>query len=602
VKQINENILITISNLTTKPGVYKFIDKNGKIIYIGKAKNLKKRVSSYFTKEHTDTKTLFLVSKIEQIEFTAVNSESDALLLENNLIKEYKPKYNILLKDDKTYPWLCISKEMFPKLYKTRNRVNDGSQYFGPYSSGLFLKNLLELIRQLFQLRNCHYVFNEENIQNKKYKVCLEYHIGNCKAPCIGLQNEQNYDENIAQIMKILKGDYHSIKNTLINKMNNFSADLKFEEAQEIKSKLDIFEYFQSKSVVVSSTLTNIDVFSIINEKDIAYVNYLMIVNGAIVQTHNLSLKKNIEESESDILLLAIQNSRELFESISKEIIIPFKIDFEIPNTKFTIPERGEKKHLLELSEKNAKHYRHDVIMHKLKADYGKVNVRLLELVMSSLHLPELPVHMECFDNSNIGGDFAVASCVVFINGKPSKKDYRHFNIKTVIGPDDFASMAEIIERRYKRLLDENQHLPQLIIVDGGKGQLGVAYEVLTKLGISNKVSLISIAKKLEEIFVPNDPLPLYLDKRSEVLKLIQRMRDEAHRFGITFHRNKRSKALLTSDLNNIKGIGDKTIEMLLKEFKSVENLKVASPEEIKKIVGKSKTGIILKLFNIPQN
>lgn len=602
MKQIIENILITISNLTTKPGVYKFIDKTGKIIYIGKAKNLKKRVSSYFTKEHADTKTKFLVSKIEQIEFTAVNSESDALLLENNLIKEYKPKYNILLKDDKTYPWLCISKEMFPKLYKTRNRVNDGSQYFGPYSSGLFLKNLLELIRQLFQLRNCHYVFSEENIKKNKYKVCLEYHIGNCKAPCIGLQNEQNYDENITQIVKILKGDYHSIKNTLINKMNNFSADLKFEEAQDIKSKLDIFEYFQSKSVVVSSTLTNIDVFSIINEKDIAYVNYLMIVNGAIVQTHNLSLKKNIEESESDILLLAIQNSRELFESISKEIIIPFKIDFEIPNTKFTIPERGEKKHLLELSEKNVKHYRHDVIMHKLKADYGKVNVRLLELVMSSLRLPELPVHMECFDNSNIGGEFAVASCVVFINGKPSKKDYRHFNIKTVSGPDDFASMAEIIERRYKRLLDENQHLPQLIIVDGGKGQLGVAYEVLTKLGISDKVSLISIAKRLEEIFVPNDPLPLYLDKRSEVLKLIQRMRDEAHRFGITFHRNKRSKALITSDLNNIKGIGNKSIELLLKEFKSVENLKTAPPEEIEKVVGKAKTGILIKQFQTSQN
>lgn len=396
MKQFSENINISIQNLTNKPGVYKFIDKTGKIIYIGKAKNLKKRVSSYFTKEHADSKTRFLVSKIESIEFTSVNSESDALLLENNLIKEYKPKYNILLKDDKTYPWICITNEMFPKLFKTRNRINDGSQYFGPYSSGLFLKNLLDLIKQLYPLRNCHYSFSEENILKNKYKVCLEFHIGNCKAPCIGLQTEQNYMENIAQIVKILKGDYNSIKNSLINKMNNFAKDLQYEDAQDVKTKLTVFDNFQSKSIVVSSTLTDIDIFSVINEKEISYVNYLMIVNGAIIQTHNISLKKNVEESDSDVLLLAIQNTRELFGSTSKEIIVPFKPEFIIPNVKIEIPQRGDKKRLLELSEKNVKLFRHDVIMHQLKADYGKVNVRLLELVKSSLRLPDLPVHMEC--------------------------------------------------------------------------------------------------------------------------------------------------------------------------------------------------------------
>ena len=602
MKQFSENINISIQNLTNKPGVYKFIDKTGKIIYIGKAKNLKKRVSSYFTKEHADSKTRFLVSKIESIEFTSVNSESDALLLENNLIKEYKPKYNILLKDDKTYPWICITNEMFPKLFKTRNRINDGSQYFGPYSSGLFLKNLLDLIKQLYPLRNCHYSFSEENILKNKYKVCLEFHIGNCKAPCIGLQTEQNYMENIAQIVKILKGDYNSIKNSLINKMNNFAKDLQYEDAQDVKTKLTVFDNFQSKSIVVSSTLTDIDIFSVINEKEISYVNYLMIVNGAIIQTHNISLKKNVEESDSDVLLLAIQNTRELFGSTSKEIIVPFKPEFIIPNVKIEIPQRGDKKRLLELSEKNVKLFRHDVIMHQLKADYGKVNVRLLELVKSSLRLPDLPVHMECFDNSNIQGDFPVASCVVFLNGKPSKKEYRHFNIKTVTGPDDFASMAEVIERRYKRILEENKHLPQLIIVDGGKGQLGAAYEALIKLGISDKVSLISIAKRLEEIFVPNDPLPLYLDKRSEVLKLIQRMRDEAHRFGITFHRNKRSKEFLHSELLSIKGIGEKTMEQLLTHFKSIENIKTASMAEIETIIGESKSQILKKYFETPNS
>ncbi len=598
MERIKENILSIIQNLPPKPGVYKFINNEEKIIYVGKAKNLKKRVNSYFSKIHLDAKTRILVSKILHIDYVVVNSESDALLLENNLIKELQPKYNILLKDDKTYPWICITNEQFPKLFKTRTKINNGSLYFGPYSSGYLLKVLLELIKQLYQLRNCHLSLTEENITNNKFKSCLEFQIGNCLAPCIGLQDKTKYNESIQQIIKILKGDVAELTNNLKQNMAMLASNLKFEEAQELKNKLQILETFQSKSVVVSPTISNVDVFSIINDEDAAFVNYLRIVNGAIIQTHNIVLKKYLDESESDLLLSAIQNLREMFESTSKEIIVPFKPEFEVEKIKTIVPQRGDNLKLLELSQKNVKLFRHDMQMNKLKANYGKVNVRLLDEIKTALHLPELPVHIECFDNSNIQGEFPVASCVVFINAKPSKKDYRHFNIKTVVGPDDFASMEEIVERRYKRFLDEKKHLPQLIIIDGGKGQLSAALSSLNKLGIADKVSLISIAKKLEEIFKPNDPLPLYLDKRSEVLKLIQRMRDEAHRFGITFHRNKRSKAFLKTELEEIDGIGDKTIELLLKEFKSIENIKKASNEEIENIVGKSKTAILLNYFN----
>ncbi len=598
MERIKENISSIVQNLPSKPGVYKFINKDEKIIYVGKAKNLKKRVSSYFSKIHLDAKTRILVSKIQQIDYVVVNTESDALLLENNLIKELQPKYNILLKDDKTYPWICITNEPFPKLFKTRNKIKNGSLYFGPYSSGYLLKVLLELIKQLYQLRNCNLSLNEDSITNNKFKSCLEFQIGNCLAPCIGLQNKAKYNESIQQVIKILKGDVAELTNNLKQNMALLASNLKFEEAQVLKNKLQILETFQSKSVVVSPTISNVDVFSIINDEDAAFVNYLRIVNGAIIQTHNIVLKKYLDESESDLLLSAIQNLREIFESTSKEIIVPFKPEFEVLNIKTIIPQRGDNLRLLELSQKNVKLFRHDMQMNKLKANYGKVNVRLLDEIKTALHLPELPVHIECFDNSNIQGEFPVASCVVFINAKPSKKDYRHFNIKTVVGPDDFASMEEIVERRYKRFLDEKKHLPQLIIVDGGKGQLSAALSSLNKLGIADKVSLISIAKKLEEIFKPNDPLPLYLDKRSEVLKLIQRMRDEAHRFGITFHRNKRSKAFLKTELEEIDGVGDKTIELLLKEFKSVENIKKASPEAIENIVGKSKTAILLEYFN----
>lgn len=598
MERIKENISSIVQNLPSKPGVYKFINKDEKIIYVGKAKNLKKRVNSYFSKIHLDAKTRILVSKILHIDYVVVNSESDALLLENNLIKELQPKYNILLKDDKTYPWICITNEQFPKLFKTRTKINNGSLYFGPYSSGYLLKVLLELIKQLYQLRNCNLTLTEDSITNNKFKSCLEFQIGNCLAPCIGLQNKAKYNESIQQIIKILKGDVAELTNNLKQNMAALASNLKFEEAQILKNKLQILETFQSKSVVVSPTISNVDVFSIINDEDAAFVNYLRIVNGAIIQTHNIVLKKYLDESESDLLLSAIQNIREMFESTSKEIIVPFKPEFEVENIRTIVPQRGDNYKLLELSQKNVKLFRHDMQMNKLKANYGKVNVRLLDEIKTALHLPELPVHIECFDNSNIQGEFPVASCVVFINGKPSKKDYRYFNIKSVVGPDDFASMEEIVERRYKRFLDEKKHLPQLIIVDGGKGQLSAALSSLNKLGIADKVSLISIAKKLEEIFKPNDTLPLYLDKRSEVLKLIQRMRDEAHRFGITFHRNKRSKAFLQTELENIDGIGNKTIELLLKEFKSIENIKTATKEAIETVVGKAKTTILLEYFS----
>lgn len=598
MERIKENISSIVQNLPSKPGVYKFINKDEKIIYVGKAKNLKKRVNSYFSKNHLDAKTRILVSKILHIDYVVVNSESDALLLENNLIKELQPKYNILLKDDKTYPWICITNEQFPKLYKTRTKINNGSLYFGPYSSGYLLKVLLELIKQLYQLRNCNLSLNEEGITNHKFKSCLEFQIGNCLAPCIGLQKKESYNDNIQQIIRILKGDVAELTNNLKQNMAALASNLKFEEAQILKNKLQILETFQSKSVVVSPTISNVDVFSIINDEDAAFVNYLRIVNGAIIQTHNIVLKKYLDESESDLLLSAIQTLREMFESTSKEIIVPFKPEFEVEHIKTIVPQRGDNLKLLELSQKNVKLFRHDIQMNKLKANYGKVNVRLLDEIKTALHLPELPVHIECFDNSNIQGEFPVASCVVFINGKPSKKDYRYFNIKSVVGPDDFASMEEIVERRYKRFLDEKKHLPQLIIVDGGKGQLSAALSSLNKLGIADKVSLISIAKKLEEIFKPNDTLPLYLDKRSEVLKLIQRMRDEAHRFGITFHRNKRSKAFLQTELENIDGIGNKTIELLLKEFKSIENIKTATKEAIETVVGKAKTALLLEYFS----
>lgn len=602
VKRINENILSLVNNLPNNPGVYKFIDSGGNIIYIGKAKKINKRVTSYFNKNVEDAKTQVLVSKIFNVEYIVVETENDALLLECNLIKQYKPKYNILLKDDKTYPWICITNEPFPKVFKTRKLINPEYQYFGPYSSGYLLQTLLELIKQLFPLRNCNFNLTEENIKNKKFKACLEFQIGNCLAPCINLQNSNDYNNNIQQIINILKGNIGDLNKYLKNKMQLYSNSLEFEKANDIKNKIQILQHFQTKSIVTSPNITNVDVFSIINDKDNAFVNYLKINNGCIVQVHNLLLKKYLDETESDLLLNSIQNIREIYKSNSNKIVVPVKLDFKIPNATVFVPKRGELLKLIELSQKNLKHFKHDFILNKLKADYGKVNIRLLEEIKNTLQLTELPVHIECFDNSNIQGTNPVSSCVVFKNAKPSKSDYRHFNVKTVVGPDDFASMEEVVERRYKRLLEEKEHLPQLIIIDGGKGQLNAAYKALNKLGISDRISLISIAKKLEEIYKINDSLPLYLDKRNETLKLIQRMRDEAHRFGITFHRNKRSNDFIKSELQNIIGIGEKTIELLLNKFKSVENIRNASNEDIEKIIGKSKTKFLITYFSNSQS
>lgn len=602
VKRINKNILSVVCNLPKNPGVYKFVDFNEKIIYIGKAKNLFKRVSSYFNKNIQDTKTKTLVSKINNIEYVVVESENDALLLENNLIKQYQPKYNILLKDDKSYPWICITNDTFPKVFKTRRILNPDYFYFGPYSSGYLLHTLLDLIKQLFQLRSCNYNLTIENIKNNKFKSCLEFQIGNCLAPCIGLQSDIDYNNNIKQIINILKGNISEINKYLKNKMLFYAKALEFEKANELKNKLQILYKFQTKSIITSQKINNVDVFTITKYKDLGFVNYLKINNGCIIQVHNLLLKQYINEPESDMLLNSIINIRNLYKSNSNIIVVPFNLDFKINDSKFLVPKKGEFLKLLELSQNNLKHFIHDYNLKKLKADYGKVNIRLLEEIKNTLHLPDLPVHIECFDNSNIQGVNPVASCVVFKNAKPSKSDYRHFNIKTVVGPDDFASMEEIVERRYKRFLNEKQHIPQLIIIDGGKGQINAANKALIKLGLNSKTTLISIAKKLEEIYKVNDSLPLYLDKRSEVLKLIQRMRDEAHRFGITFHRNKRSKDFLKTELQNINGIGDKTIELLLKEFKSLENIKNASSDVLEKIIGKVKTKFLIKYFNNSQS
>lgn len=602
VKRINENILSLVSNLPKNPGVYKFKDFNEKIIYIGKAKNLNKRVSSYFNKNFQDAKTQLLVSKITNIEYVVVGSENDALLLENNLIKQYKPRYNILLKDDKSYPWICITNEPFPKVFKTRRILNTDYHYFGPYSSGYLLRTLLNLIKQLFQLRNCNYNLTKDNIEKKKFKACLEYQIGNCLAPCIGLQNSNDYDNNIQQIINILKGNLREINKYLKSKMLFYSNSLEYEKANDIKNKLQILDNFQTKSIITNPKINNIDVFSITKENEYAFVNYLKINNGCIIQVHNLLLKQFINETDSDLLLNSIQNIRELYKSKSEKIVVPFNLDFKLNNVKFIVPKRGELLKLLELSQNNIKHFKHDFTLKRLRADYGKINIRLLEEIKNTLQLPELPVHIECFDNSNTQGTNPVASCVVFKNGKPSKSDYRHFNIKTVVGPDDFASMEEIVERRYKRLIEEKEHLPQLIIIDGGKGQINAANKALIKLNLNNKISLISIAKKLEEIYKVNDSIPLYLDKRSEVLKLIQRMRDEAHRFGITFHRNKRSNEFIKSELQNIRGIGEKTIEILLKEFKSVENIKNTPSEAFEKIIGKVKTKFLITYFSNSQS
>jgi excinuclease ABC subunit C len=591
-----QNHKVIISSLPDKPGVYQFIDSYGKIIYIGKAKNLKKRVTSYFSKNQSG-KTTVMLNKAADIRHIIVDNESDALLLENNLIKKHQPRYNILLKDDKTFPWICIKNEPFPRVFSTRNVIRDGSAYFGPYTSGFMVKILIDLIRQLYKLRTCTYNLTEANISAGKFKPCLEFHIGNCKAPCIGNQKESEYSEAILQIRDILKGHILSVTGHLKEKMAEYSKELRFEEAQILKEKIDTLTKFRSRSAVVSNTIKNVDVFAFTEDDERCYVNYLKVVEGAIVQAFTLEMRSKVDEEKESLLGFAITEVRQRYSSDSPEIIVPFKPDIQLDKIRYTVPKIGEKLKLLELAERNAIYYKLEqkkkLLEHKPETRTGKN----LEKVKNDLHMPSLPVHIECFDNSNIMGTNPVAACVVFRQGKPSGKDYRHFNIKTVTGSDDFSSMEEIIFRRYRRMIDENQSIPQLVIIDGGKGQLSSAMKSIDKLELRDKITVIGIAKKLEEIYFPGDSVPIYLDKNSYSLKLIQQIRNEAHRFGINFHRIKRSTGMIKSELDKIKGIGPRTKEILLRNFDSPEKIRNASANELEKLVGKSKASILIKCF-----
>jgi excinuclease ABC subunit C len=591
-----QNCNVILSSLPGKPGVYQFIDSFGKIIYIGKAKNLKKRVTSYFAKNQTG-KTTVMLKKAADIRHIVVDYESDALLLENNLIKKHQPRYNILLKDDKTFPWICIKNEPFPRIFSTRNVIRDGSSYFGPYTSGLMVKTLLDMIRQLYKLRTCTYNLTGANILSGKFKPCLEFHIGNCKAPCIGLQKESEYNDTIIQIREILKGHILAVTGHLKEKMAEYSKELRFEEAKVLKDKIDILTKFRSRSAVVSNTIKNVDVFAYTQDNDRCYVNYLKIVEGAVVQAFTLEMRSKVDEEKESLLGFAITEVRQRYSSDSPEIIVPFKPDIQLTEIRYTVPMIGEKLKLLELAERNAIYYKLEqkkkLLEHKPESRTGKN----LERVKNDLHMPFIPAHIECFDNSNIMGSNPVAACVVFRQGKPSKKDYRHFNIKTVTGPDDFSSMEEIVFRRYRRMLDENQQVPQLVIIDGGKGQLSSAMKSIDRLGLKDKITVIGIAKKLEEIYFPGDSVPIYLDKNSYSLKLIQQIRDEAHRFGINFHRDKRSSEMIRSELDIINGIGPKTKEILLKNFDSTEKIRNTPETDLEKLIGKHKASVLAKFF-----
>ncbi|MGB5437215.1 MAG: excinuclease ABC subunit UvrC [Maribacter sp.] len=588
---------IQISTLPNSPGVYQFYDGEDKILYVGKAKNLKKRVSSYFTKNHEYGKTRILVKKIVRIRHIVVSTESDALLLENNLIKKYRPRYNVLLKDDKSYPWICIKKERFPRIFPTRKMIKDGSEYFGPYTSMGTVKILLDLIRNIYPIRTCNYDLSKEKIEAGKYKVCLEYHLGNCLGPCEGLQNSTSYERQVDDIREILKGNFKSSLQSFKDQMKTLAEEMRFEEAQHIKDKIEILEKYQAKTTIVNPKINNVDVFSILTDDAFAYVNFLQLSHGSIIRSHTLEIKKKLDEKDEDLLQLAIFELRKRFNSESKEVYLPFKVTVE-PQIKVTVPKLGDKRKILDLSIRNAKYYRQERFNQIKIIDPDRHTKRIMAQMKKDLRLSEEPRHIECFDNSNIQGAHPVAACVVFRNGKPAKKEYRHYNIKTVEGPDDFASMEEVVLRRYKRLLNEEQPLPQLIIIDGGKGQLSSALKSLDVLGLRGKIAIIGIAKRLEEIYFPEDSIPLYLDKKSETLKIIQQLRNEAHRFGITLHRNKRSKAAINSVLENIDGVGEKTAADLLKKFKSVKRIKEASFESLTAIIGKAKAKKIYETFH----
>ncbi|RKE98577.1 excinuclease ABC subunit UvrC [Ichthyenterobacterium magnum] len=587
---------IQLKTIPHEPGVYQYFDADDTIIYVGKAKDLKKRVSSYFTKTHDNGKTRVLVKKIASIKHIVVETETDALLLENNLIKKYKPRYNVLLKDDKSYPWICLKKERFPRVFSTRRVFKDGSEYFGPYTSMKTVYTLLDLIKGLYQLRTCNYHLSEDKVAAGKYKVCLEYHLGNCKGPCEGLQTVDDYNKDIKAIREILKGNFKDSLSQFKTQMKQVAQEMQFEEAQRIKEKIEVLENYQAKSTIVNPKISNVDVFSIISDESYGYVNFLQLSFGSIIRSHTLEIKKKLDETDQQLLELAITEIRQRFSSNSKEIYVPFKVNLG-EKLKVTIPKLGDKKRILELSVRNAKYYRMERFKQVKIIDPDRHANRVMAQMKTDLRLKEEPRHIECFDNSNIQGTHPVAACVVFKNGKPSKKEYRHFNIKTVEGPDDFASMEEVVYRRYKRLLDEEQALPQLIIIDGGKGQLSSALKSLDQLGLRQKIAIIGIAKRLEELFYPDDPIPLYLDKKSETLKIIQQLRNEAHRFGIEHHRNRRSKSALTTELETIPGIGEQTVVALMKQFKSVKRISEAKLENLEQIVGLARAKKIVDYY-----
>jgi len=588
---------LQIQTLPNEPGVYQYFDKDDVIIYIGKAKNLKKRVASYFNKNHENGKTSVLVKKIVYIKHIVVNTETDALLLENNLIKKYKPRYNVLLKDDKSYPWICLKKERFPRIFMTRRVIKDGSEYFGPYTSVRTVRALLDLIKELYPLRTCTYDLSAQNINEGKYKVCLEFHLKNCRGACEALESEADYNNSIKEIRNILKGNFKQSLEKFQTMMGLFAKKMEFEEAQKIKEKLSLLSNYQSKSTIVNPSINNVDVFSIISDETHGYANFLKISNGSIIQSHTTEIKKKLDESEPELLALFIVEIRQRFNSQAPEIYVPFPLNLG-EHIQVTIPKLGDKKRILELSERNAKYYRQEQFKQIKIVDPDRHVKRIMAQMKKDLRLSEEPRHIECFDNSNIQGTNPVAACVVFKDGKPSKKEYRHYNIKTVKGPDDFASMEEVVYRRYKRLLAEDEPLPQLIIVDGGKGQLSSALKSLEILGLRGKIAIIGIAKRLEEIYYPDDPIPLYLDKKSETLKITQFLRNEAHRFGITFHRNKRSKSAIQSELELIPTIGKQTIITLLREFKSAKRVKEASLEQLEEAIGTSRATKVYRYFN----
>jgi excinuclease ABC subunit C len=589
----NIHIKQIVSSLPDTPGVYQFYNEDMGILYIGKAKNLKRRVSSYFNKNHNSTRISMMVRQIVDIKTILVETEYDALLLENNLIKKYQPRYNVSLKDDKTYPWIVIKKEDFPRVFYSRRKISDGSIYFGPYASVTMIQTMLDLINKLFKLRTCNLVLSKENIEKKKFRVCLEYHVGNCLGPCESLQSKDEYDLSIAGIKDILKGNINNVIRHVEDQMKEHAVMHEFEDAQLCKEKIEILEKYKGRSVIVHPTIHNIDVYSYVDEMNSAFVNYMKVMSGAIVQSFTLELKKKLDESPAELLSLAIAELRQRYEGDAKEIVVPFEPELEIPGVQFIVPKIGDKKKLLELSEKNVRYFMKDKMEQADKLNPEHRIERLMTVMQKELRLSEKPYHIECFDNSNFQGDYAVAAMSVFKNGRPSKADYRHYNIKTVVGPDDFASMEEVIYRRYKRMKEENQPIPQLIVIDGGKGQLSAALTSLEKLELRGKISIIGIAKKLEEIYFPGDSVPLYLDKKSETLKIIQQLRDEVHRFGITHHRNKRSKGVIKTELSEIKGIGEATTEILLKHFRSVKRIKEAKLDELTAVIGTAKAKIV---------